>query len=353
MTGTERIRALLSGDPIDRTPISGWYHMPLVDRDVDRFTAAIIESTNQNHWDFIKIMTNGHFYTEAFGGEIAFSTTYNKWGGTVLRYPIETADDARKLPVLELDNPVWKRELQILKNLKAHYGEALPILATVFSPITAVQDCIGAMNPVPLLQLMNQAPDALHCALEAVTRTNLNYLDGLFEAGADGIFLANQYASDNILTDAQYAEFCFPYENRVLDHCKGHTWFNVAHVHGSSNLKMESYFSYEDEVLQALNWENCPANVPPEKITTMADVHAKSKKTIVAGIDHANDFKVDNGNPGAVKQLLKERFKNAVAEIGSNRFVFAPGCVLATGGSSLNVLIWEVAEELGRSKIEK
>ena len=82
MTGTQRIRALLEGGPIDRTPIGGWYHMPLVDRNVTDFTRELIASTDLNRWDFIKIMTNGHFYTEAYGGEIDFSRTYNRWNGT-------------------------------------------------------------------------------------------------------------------------------------------------------------------------------------------------------------------------------------------------------------------------------
>lgn len=85
--------------------------MPLVDRNVADFTRELIASTDINHWDFIKIMTNGHFYTQAYGGEISFSTTYNQWNGTIKRYPIRTADDFRNLPVLSIDNPVWQREL--------------------------------------------------------------------------------------------------------------------------------------------------------------------------------------------------------------------------------------------------
>ena len=59
MTGTQRIKALLDGSPIDRTPIGGWYHMPLVDRNVTDFTRELIASTDLNKWDFIKIMTTG------------------------------------------------------------------------------------------------------------------------------------------------------------------------------------------------------------------------------------------------------------------------------------------------------
>ena len=34
MNGKERLKALVEGRDIDRTPIGGWYHMPLVDQHV-------------------------------------------------------------------------------------------------------------------------------------------------------------------------------------------------------------------------------------------------------------------------------------------------------------------------------
>lgn len=348
MTGTERIKALVTGAPIDRTPIGGWYHMPLVDRNVTDFTRELITSTDVNHWDFIKIMTNGHFYTEAYGGEIEFSRIYNQWNGTIKRYPIHTSEDARNLPVLGIDNPVWQRELKILRNLKDHYQDTLPIVATIFNPLTAVQECAGCLDPVPMLHMMAEAPDALHKALEAMTQTNMIYLDALFAEGIDGIFLANQYSMSQLLTDEQYNEFCQPYEARILEHCKGHTWFNMAHIHGSRNLRMDRYIAYPDDQLQALNWESCPVGVLENEIATIADVRAKTNKVIIAGIDQDSDFVTPTNDREAVKATLIRRYQQAKKENGSNRFVFGPGCCLAAGGSYLNALIYEVVEEYGK-----
>lgn len=349
MTGTQRIKALVEGTPIDRTPIGGWYHMPLVDRNVTDFTRELIASTDINHWDFIKIMTNGHFYTEAYGGVIDFSKRYNQWNGVIRKYPIHTISDARTLPVLDIQNPVWQRELQILRTLKEHYQDTLPIVATIFNPLTAVQECAGCLDPVPMLHMMAEDPQALHHALEAMTQTNLIYLDALFAEEIDGIFLANQYSMSQLLTDAQYDEFCQPYEKRILEHCKGHTWFNMAHVHGSRNLRMDRYIAYEDDLLQALNWESCPVGVPEEEVASIADVRSKTKKILIAGFDQDHDLENADNDREAVKQVLKARYLEAKKENGSNRFVFAPGCCLAAGGSYLNALLYEVVEELGYS----
>lgn len=351
MTGTERIRALLDGTELDRTPVSGWYHMPLVDTNAEKFVDEIILSTDKNQWDLIKIMTNAHFYTEAYGGRIRFSEAPDKWRGTVLEYPVRTPEDLFKLPVLPNSNPVWQRELRILKKLKEHYKDTIPVLSTVFSPLTALQDCIGCMNPAPVLKLMVEEPKAFHHALEAVTQTNLIYLDGIFSAGADGIFLANQYAA-GLLTDEQYEEFCAPYEARILEHCKGHTWFNMAHIHGTGGLHIDRYLSYGDDILQAVNWENCPAGVPEEEVTSIAGVRSKTNKVIAAGIDNFHDFTVEGGRTDAVRKRLEARYLKACQENGGNRFIFAPGCVLATGGSDLNRLIYETADKLGKTNYD-
>ena len=350
MTGMQRIRALAEGGPIDRTPIGGWYHMPLVDRSVTDFTRELIASTDLNRWDFIKIMTNGHFYTEAYGGDIDFSRTHNRWNGTIRSYPIQDAEDARRLPVLGIDNPVWQRELEILRGLKAYYADRIPIVATIFNPLTAVQECAGCLDSGPMLRMMEQAPDALHRALETMTQTNLVYLDALIAQGIDGIFLANQYAMSDILTDAQYDEFCRPYEARLLEHCKGRTWFNMAHVHGSKNLRMDRYLDYPDDVLQALNWESCPTGVPEAQVTSIAQVRGRTNKILIAGIDQDRDLSTPDNDREAVKAVLKRRYLEARRENGDNRFIFAPGCCLEAGGSYLNALIYEVAEELGGSE---
>lgn len=345
MTGTQRIQAVLNHQPVDRTPISGWYHMPLVDRSIDQFAEAIIASAAVNHWDFIKVMTNGHFYTEAYGGDIRFSVNPRQWNGTVVKYPLCGKEDAERFPVLGIDNPVWQRELKLVRKLKAHYGDSLPIISTIFNPLTALQECAGRADPKPMLRLMEEAPQALHHALEAMTQTNLIYLDGLFQEHIDGIFLSSQYATSTILTDEQYMEFCYPYERRILEHCKGHTWFNIAHICGYRSLRMAPYIQYEDDILQALNWMSFSKGVPQDEISTIAQVRKQTGKVFICGIDQDHDLEYDRAT---TKALLAKRYLDSVRGNGNNQFIFAPGCCLKTGGSPLNSLLYEVVEEWGR-----
>jgi len=124
----------------------------------------------------------------------------------------------------------------------------------------------------------------------------------------------------------------------------------MAHIHGSSNLRVDRYIAYDNDLLQALNWESCPTGVPEEEVASIAAVRAKTDKIIIAGIDQTHDFITPENDREAVTAVLKRRFLTAMEENKSNRFIFAPGCCLAHGGSYLNALIYEVAEELGQSK---
>lgn len=143
MTHTERIRNMVEHKPVDRVGISGWVHMPMVDRNVKDFTKATIDFTDNMNWDFIKLMSNGHYFAEAYGAQIRWRNDPKEWSGEILRYPVRSAQDAANLPVLDpKENPVFQRELQIAKNVTQHYAGSVPVIATIFTPLTWLQEMV-------------------------------------------------------------------------------------------------------------------------------------------------------------------------------------------------------------------
>ncbi|AEF83655.1 hypothetical protein TREPR_3020 [Treponema primitia ZAS-2] len=347
MTSKQRIKALLENKSIDRSPVAGWFHMPLLDRNVTDFTQALISTRDYYGWDFIKVMTNGHFMTEAYGGEIEFSQNPLNWYGTVIRYPVRDPHDAAKLPVLNAKtNPLFKREVAIVKNLVKHYKKEVPIIATIFNALTSFQELNASLNPLFTQVMIRHHKEELHKALRSIQQTNKNYLDALIAEGIDGIFLVNQYAAKHIITSKEYDEFVTPYDNELLEYIKGKTWFNMAHIHGEKNLWVDKYV---DTLYHALNWENTPKGISPGAVSSITKVAKQFPgKVLITGLDQNHDFVSETNDREEVKRVLKKRYLRAKKELGSNRFIFGPGCTLPLSVPNyLFTLIREVAEEEG------
>ena len=341
MTGTERIKALLNGTAVDRTPISGWLHMPTVDRYIDRFVAEEIAFTDQNGWDFIKVMPNGHHLAEAYGAKIHFLEDPKRWSADILEYPIRTVEDLVKLPVLDpKENPVLKREVEVVRRLTEHYKGTKPILPTLFNPITWVQEMNQSTVPGPTLDFLRNHKKELHAALETILQTNLQLADAYIEAGADGFFYASQFASSDLLSPEEFKETNTDYDLRFFEAVKDRTWFNLLHVHGDKNLYFSEFAKYP---VQAINWENAPADIPEAEITSVAKARSLFDGILVGGTDQHHDF---NGSRAEVKETLTRRLNTALSEDPTGKFILAPGCALPLDVErEIFTLFKEVVEE--------
>ena len=326
MTQTERIRAMVEHKPVDRVGLSGWVHMPMVDRNVKDFTKATIDFTDNMGWDFIKLMSNGHYFAEAYGAQIRWRNDPREWSGEILRYPVRSAADAAALPVLDpTQNPVFQREIQLARNVVDHYQGRVPVLATIFTPLTWLQEMSSSCQPAPMLRMIAEHPKEVHKALEALLETNLRLLDQFMDAGIDGIFLSTQFGAGNLLSREAREEFCHPYDRALLEHIKNRTWFNMLHVHYCEDLVMEEYMDYP---VQAFNWENCTACPDMSKLTSIRQVRQMTDKVIIGGIDQHNDFHNADNDREAIKDVLRRRLLTALEECGDYNFIFAPGCAL-------------------------
>lgn len=325
MSATSRIKALLAGEQLARPAIAGWFHLPLVDRDPDAFIRETIRLTDEYQWDFVKVMSNGHYLAEAYGADIQFPNDPTQWSGVFRRYPIAGVEDLATLPVLDKDNPVLAREIAIVRGLVAHYRGEVPIIATLFTPLTWLQELTQSTRPEPILAFLRQHPLAVRHALDAVLQTNLNFLDALLEAGIDGIFLATQFARSDLLSEEEFQTFSLPYDEALLNHVKDKTWLNILHVHGEHHLRFDPWLN---SPVQAFNWENVPHGVPDEQRTGVAELRARTDKLLITGIDQHQDFHVEGGNREAVKARLEQRLAQLREEGGDRGVIFAPGCAL-------------------------
>ncbi len=345
MTGTQRMRALVEKQPVDRIGVSGWVHMPMVDHNVHDMVKATIHVTDYLGWDFVKIMSTGHYVPEAFGGDITLSKDLTHWYGTINRYPIQDLEDLKNFPVLDMENPVFQREVAIAKELAEHYKGNLPVLATIFTPLTCLQEMMSRGTSERVNAFIRENPKEVHAALERLVQTNFNYLDALMDAGIDGIFFANQYSSRTAFTPELFREYCAPYDKMILDHIKDRTWFNILHVHGEKQLMFEECIDYN---VQAFSWENCAPGVPEEELASVRWVRSMTDKVLITGLARHYDYYSDTNDRTALKELFRRRLLTVLEESGDKRVVFAPGCALPMDVDRyIFTLMKEVVEEEG------
>lgn len=323
MNSRERLAAMVNNKPVDRVGVSGWLHMPLVDRNPKDFAKATISFTEYNEWDFIKVMSNGHYFAEAFGADITFSKDPTEWSGRINNYPINHPKDFMNLRVLDPKKGVLAREIETVKRIVDHFKGEVPVIATIFTPLTWAQEMSSSTKPGPIQAAMKYSPKELCKGLEVISETNIRYLEELIKAGIDGIFYATQFGTRDVITQEQYIEFARKYDLPALEFIKDKTWFNMMHIHYNKNLMFKEHAEYP---VQAINWED--KGDSEEGLTSITEARSLTDKVLIGGINQHRDFYNDDNDRESVKALLKQRLISSLEECKDKKFIFAPGCSL-------------------------
>lgn len=336
MTPTQRMKAMVEGRPVDRPGVAAWKHIYLEDRHPVDFVKRTIELQEANDWDFIKVSYNGYLMPEAFGADIRWSPDSNTFPTMLKHNANHPADWTRLKPASVTSGPL-KREIDATARMVEHFKGEVPVLPTVFSPLTAAQEMsCGWLNPWPLMSTIKHSPKELHQGLEVITETTLRFVEELCKVGVDGVFFATQLACYTRTTLDEYNEFGRRYDLAVLNPIQSKTWFNMVHIHGIHELFFEELLDYP---FQAYNWEDTISNISLEKARSLTD------KVLVCGVEQDHDF--DEPDRDKLKEKLRARVKAAVDAAGPERLVLAPGCVVPTNVPEYRLTVLkEVVEEL-------
>ena len=122
MNGFQRIQAVLEGKDVDVTPIGGWQHNSLIDRDPQKMIAGTIKFTEENNWDLVKIMSQPQYMGEACGDVIEFpQNDPTRLCGITKKFAFSSSEVLAALEPVTLENPVFARELQAAKGIVDRY----------------------------------------------------------------------------------------------------------------------------------------------------------------------------------------------------------------------------------------
>jgi uroporphyrinogen decarboxylase len=306
VTKRERVEAALARQPVDRPPVAFWQHAPAVDHDAPGLAEAMLDFHRRYDLDLIKVMSSGVYCVEDWGCRVAY--TGGILGNKVcLEHAVkETADWSRIRP-LDPGAGALGRELEAVRRIVAGRPDDAWVLHTLFTPLTIARKLAGDR----LWRDLRSVPEVVLPALDAIAETMARYAASALDAGADGLFLATQTATTELVSERALESVELPLIRRVLAGCDG-SRMTMLHVHGTG-----IYFDRLATLpVHAVNWHD--RLTPPG----LADGARRFPGAVVGGLDETTTLRT--GSAAAIAAQADE----AIGQVGGVGLIVAPGCGL-------------------------
>lgn len=325
----ERVRAVLSGEQVDRPPVATWGHDFLREWRAEDLAAHTIERQRKYDYDFVKLNPRWTMFAEPWGNEYEPPTEQ--------RFPrltkkiVSSVDDLPHVPRVTAEHPVFQQHVDALRMVVDEIGDDVDVLVTIFSPLSVLGLLCGGVGQ-PLLTYAQEAPEQVHENLRHITDTLTAHVSALMDAGAAGVFYAAlQWTSLEVCSDEFYREFGRPYDEDVLA-ASERALFNMFHVCGN-HIDLPRFFDYP---VHAFNWDNFgPGN------TALAEASRQTDKVVAAGIPHRKIHKMDSEEMSAVASKVLEG-------AGAN-VMLAGGCGIgATVADDIRAAVTHIADSMKR-----
>lgn len=310
MNHRERMQACLNGEQPDRNPVALWRHFPVDDQTAETLAAAHIYFQQSFDFDFLKVTPASGYFVYDWGVE-------DVWKGhphgtrEYTKRVVFSAEDWARLEPMDPHKGHLGVQLSALTKIIDTFGPDLPVIHTIFNPISIAKKLVGDEN---LFVHIREYPEEVHRGLEVITESSKAFVDAVInQVGASGIFYAVQHAQPTMLSQAEYLEFGRPYDLPILQ-AAANGWLNVLHLHGD-----DVYFDmFIDYPIQVINWHDL------ETKPSLFEALQKFPGAVCGGMRQE-----DTVNLGTPVQI-EEEAKAAILSTGGKRFILGTGCVAPT-----------------------
>ena len=311
----QRLEAVIAGEQPDRLPVALWRHWPGDDQDAAALAAAHIKWQQDYDWDLLKIGPASSYSVVDWGVK-------DKWVGHIegtretTFYPIHEPEGWLKLPPLDPNRGMLGEQIKTLQQVNEAMQGSVPIIATVFSPLSQAKHLAGQETMGTHLR---ENPDEFHQGLEVITETTMRYIEAAKNAGISGIFYAVQHARYPLLSRDEFITFGRVYDLQVLSAVQD-LWCNMLHVH-STDIMFDLVANYP---VQFVNWHD------RETTVNLKDGLSRIRRAASGGINH---WTMHQENP---TNVLAEA-QDAVKQTNGRRLLLGTGCVIMTTTPTRNI----------------
>lgn len=208
-----------------RNRVAFWKHHPLVDQSATDLVAATLAFHQQTRGDLVKLTPAGNYQIAGRGGVDA-------WCGdelgrrTIVQRAIDRPQQWRTLAD-EL-GPLELEMVDAARQLRQQLPADVPVLATVFAPLSQALMLAG---PETLIAHLQTDPESVKAGLQILTRCSRRLIAAYQAAQVDGIYLALQHLSGDVLPAALYARIGDASDQAMIAACADLP-INIWHIHG-------------------------------------------------------------------------------------------------------------------------
>ncbi|WP_341359884.1 uroporphyrinogen decarboxylase family protein [Georgenia sp. M64] len=271
VTGRERVLAALAGEVTDRPPMTLWRHWPVDDQDAAAHARSAVAHHDSLGLDLLKITPSASFMSEAWGARTEYCGDVMGVRDYSFR-PVAGPEDWLRLEAIDVtDAPSLSREVEVVRLLRDRLGPDVPLLPTVFTPLSVIRYLAGERF-VADLRMHRSAVDR---ALDAVTRTTVDLVRALLGAGADGIYFSLFPASAAVLSLTEYREAVLPWDQAVMAAAEP-AQMRVAHFH----LPFPLLPLARELPVNVVSWEHTAEGGPG-----LAEGRELTGKAVIGGLD--------------------------------------------------------------------
>jgi uroporphyrinogen decarboxylase len=297
----------LSGEKPDRVPVALWRHFPVDDQSAEALASAVIAFQDQFDFDLVKVTPASSFCLRDWGMQDVWKGNpegTREYGAPLIKSP----EDWEKPKVLDPNHGFLSQQISSLSIICDYFKrKQVPVLQTVFSPISQAKNLVGKTN---LLDHLHNHSDYLLHGLRIITDSTLRFIEACGKARPDGFFYAMQYAQTDLVTKNEFARFFHPFDLEIQA-AFGDYWLNMGHIHGDHIL----FDEIKDYSFPILNWHD--RQTEPDLVTA---------KSVFPGVVCGGLKQWDTLVYGDAAMVRSEA-EAAIRKTDGTRFILSTGCV--------------------------
>lgn len=321
VTPRARVEAAIALGLADRPPAASWGHTYKEEWSPPDLARVTIGRARSLGWDFVKFQPRATCFAEAFGAQ--YEPAGLPFKGPLAGPPaVADMNGWEGIPDADASAKPLADQVDSIGQAVAGLGPDIPVIQTVFSPLTVAGYLVGK-NKARAARELKREPKLVGAALEKIAAALVDFSRKSIAAGAAGVFYAiSGYASRDVFAEADYRRIVLPYDRMVLDQLPSSAWCNVLHMCGS-NVSFDLLDELRTDVV---SWSIHNRGNPG-----LAEVRDRYGRAVMGGLSQRGTLM-----RGPVADVEAE-VRAAIESTGGRGLLIAPGCSVPPMASRQNV----------------